>query len=180
MGADKTKGLTGEEDEREKLAEGECVDWPDAGPLECRVGLARSRLGFRDCEETRLWEEELRVREENRTGEDSREDTAEFVVDAVDEGAGILGESQGTWAVTCGLAVVLLTAHSLADRCAGSDAASASLAPLDRPEVPLLRGGLSDSAAILSDQEGGDVDKSADPRGSQVVGQIPGSKRVWK
>lgn len=94
------------------------------------------------------------MREENRTGEDSREETAEFVVDAVVEGAGILGESQGTCEVTCGLAAGLLTAVSLADRCTGSDAASASLAPLDRPEEPLVRGGLSGSAAILAGQDG--------------------------
>ena len=154
MGADRTKGLTGEAEEREKLAEGECVDCPGVEPLECRVGLARSWLGFRDCEETRLWEEEFKAREENRTGEDSRDETAEFVVDAVVEGAGIFGESQGNWEVICGLAAVLLTAPSLADRCTGSDAASASLAPLDRPEVPLVRGGLSDSAVISSTQYG--------------------------
>lgn len=81
--------------------------------------------------------EDFRVREEGRTGEASREEAAEFVVDADVEGVGNLGESLGPCVVICDVTIVLSPAFSAADRCAGSDATSASWAPLDRPEVPL-------------------------------------------
>jgi cation transport regulator ChaB len=41
-------------------------------------------------------EEELRAREDSRTGEGSREETAEFVADAGVEAVRRLGESLGT------------------------------------------------------------------------------------
>jgi hypothetical protein len=82
---------TGDAEEGKGIAEG----WP---LKDDRVGLDRSWLLFRDREGPRLAEEELAVREEIRTGEDSREETAEAVAeteaDVVVEG---LGSSFGTW-----------------------------------------------------------------------------------
>lgn len=102
-------------------------------------------------------EEELTAREDNRTGEDSREETAELGADWEAEVLERLGDSLGIWVMawTCDLTVgrgcgCSLTSPSLADRCAGSDATSAFLAPLDCPEAPLRQGGLSDSAVMVS------------------------------
>ena len=74
------------------------VDAPDDWLLEKgRVGLVRSWLLLRDCECTRVVEEELTVREVIRTGEDSREETTELVARVELLAAGGLEVSVGTW-----------------------------------------------------------------------------------
>lgn len=83
----------------------------------------------------------MTVREVFRTGEDSREETTELEMDAGAEAVGRLGTSLGTWDMAWVWALTVagdasVTSPSLADRCAGSEAASASLSSLDDPEVP--------------------------------------------
>lgn len=117
------------------------VGVPDGGPLEGdRVGLDRSWLLFRETERIRVAEEELTGREVVRTGEDSREETAELEVEAgVDEAEG-LGGSLGIWDMAWDWDLTAersVVSPSLAARCAAaSGAGSASLAGLDRPEAP--------------------------------------------
>lgn len=61
---------------------GAAEEWPSEDD---RIGLDRSWLFLRDREGPRLVEEELAAREEIRTGEDSREETAEVVVETEPE-----------------------------------------------------------------------------------------------
>lgn len=107
-----------------------------------RFGL-RSELSLRGRDDKRDWDVELRKRCEERTGDDSREDIVEFVVDVGTE-PGTLGASLGIWEVmaacVCGLMVergTSVMSPSLGDRRDAGKAAS-SWAPLDPPEVPLV------------------------------------------
>lgn len=95
--------------------------------MECLVELVWSAPEARVLEGSRLGEE-FRAREENRTGEPSREVAAEVGVDVEAEGEGNLEGSVGnceTWDLNVELSVV-----SLVDGRTGCDGASASLAAL--------------------------------------------------
>lgn len=81
------------------------------------------------------------VREETRTGDVSREEATELEVDAGAEAVRGFGISLGTWDMAWAWDLTVgggssIMSPSLADPFVGSEAVSASLEPLDRPEAP--------------------------------------------
>lgn len=107
------------------------------------LGL-RPALALCDRDETREVEAELCGRRAERTGEDSREDIAEFVDEAGADNPGNAGVSLGIWdareAWICELNVergTSIMSPSLVDRRDVDVVASSFLALLDPPEVPL-------------------------------------------
>lgn len=124
------------------VADGSVSD-PDLLTKPDLLGL-RPALALCEREERREFEAELRGRRAERTGEDSREDIAEFVDEAGADSPGTVGVSLGIWdareAWTWELNVergTSIMSPSLVDRRDADVAASSFWALLDPPEVPL-------------------------------------------